>query len=125
MKCGHTANAKDSEGNPVCAICIGIHPGATEIDKKPSLVGRTARCYSCGSTVPSSYNLPFFEYQGYAPSCTRPQLIENLKKLYIELRITDFKPTRERLQEQIAATQRLIKKYTPIDTYYCGCKGWN
>lgn len=63
MKCGHTAQGVDEKGRPVCAICAGIKEGWNEIEvNKPSLAGRTARCL-CGREVPSSYNLPFFEYQ--------------------------------------------------------------
>jgi hypothetical protein len=125
MKCGHTANAIDADGNPVCAICIGINPGATKIDtKKPSLDGRTARCSSCGRTTPSSYGLPFFEYQGYTPSCIRPNLLLQYTHLIRELQQTTFEPKRERLSEQMAAVRKLIRKYTPVDTYYCGCRGW-
>ena len=64
MECGHVANATDGNGNPVCAICIGIHPGATKVKKeKPSLEGRKARCRYCGRERDSNYDLPFFEYE--------------------------------------------------------------
>lgn len=64
MKCGHAANAVDAQNNPVCAICVGITPGASEVDQSPpSLEGRTARCCYCQSTRPSDYSLPFFEHQ--------------------------------------------------------------
>jgi hypothetical protein len=80
MKCGHTPNAKDVHGNPVCVICIGINPLAEEIDTSPpSLEGRIARCNTCGSQRESAYNLPFF--------------------------------------------QKLDTKN--IDTFYCGCYGWD
>lgn len=59
MKCGHTAMARDDNGNPVCPICM-----CTEIvNAKPNLEGRKARCMYCGDEVPSSVNLPFFKYQ--------------------------------------------------------------
>lgn len=69
MKCGHAANARDENGNPVCVICFGIVGGATEIDESPpSLEGRMARCDECHkSTQPSSTNLPFFEYKPGSP----------------------------------------------------------
>lgn len=58
MKCGHTANAETSTGQPCCIIC-----GCTEIMPKPDLTGRKARCSFCGKEVDSNYNLPFFEYR--------------------------------------------------------------
>ena len=61
MKCGHAANATDSDGKPSCAICIGIPPGAREINEHPpDLTGRMAEC-SCHRKVASSTQLPFFE----------------------------------------------------------------
>lgn len=66
MKCGHSANAQDSQGNPVCVICVGVDPGATEVEKEAfgteGLEGREAKC-SCGNHGPSKWELPFFEYQ--------------------------------------------------------------
>lgn len=65
MKCGHSANAVNSKGDPSCIICLGIHPGAEEIDENaPSLVSRKATCSYCGKAVPSNSNLAFFEYRG-------------------------------------------------------------
>jgi len=67
MECGHTANAKDGDGNPVCVICIGINQGATVVERvRPSLVGRKARCgyyHTCGSERDSSFDLAFFEHK--------------------------------------------------------------
>ena len=63
MKCGHAANAKDSKGNPVCVICVGIHPGAKEIEEEsPDLSNRKAICSYGHAIVPSSTELAFFEY---------------------------------------------------------------
>ena len=63
MECGHAANAEDSKGNPCCAVCVGIHPGAEKVAKNPpDLTGRMAKCTYCSATVPSSPKLPFFEY---------------------------------------------------------------
>lgn len=64
MKCGHTANGKDKDGNPVCVICYMIDPGATQVaEEKPSLEGRKSQCPTCKSITDSSYDLPFFEYR--------------------------------------------------------------
>jgi len=94
MKCGHSTNATNSKGNPVCAICIGTTPDAEIVDTLPNLEGREACCSfidfgKCGNQggeikegrhgwVKSSLKLAFFEY------C----------------------PSR------------------PHDLYYCGCWGW-
>jgi hypothetical protein len=61
LACGHAANAKDEHGNPVCVICYGIVAGADVVVEGPDLTGRMAKC-DCGRTVPSSTNLPFFQY---------------------------------------------------------------
>lgn len=64
MKCGHTANAVDQFGNPVCVICHGITREALEVaDELPNLEGRTAKCDYCNNTSPSNFDLPFFEYR--------------------------------------------------------------
>lgn len=64
MKCGHVAQATDKNGNPVCIICLGIDPKATEVaGEAPELTGRKARCPYCGKTQDSSFDLPFFEYK--------------------------------------------------------------
>jgi hypothetical protein len=69
MKCGHAANSvstdeRTGERRPCCVICIGLNPGAEQIDLSPAtLEGRQARCY-CGALQPSSPELAFFEYRG-------------------------------------------------------------
>lgn len=63
MKCGHSANATTQDGAPVCVICLGIVPGADEVDENPpDLEGRTARCVYCRKERPSAINLAFFEH---------------------------------------------------------------
>lgn len=63
MRCGHTAQAVDKDGKPVCAICIGINLGAEVLaDKMPDLTGRIATCPSCKTSRPSDIALPFFEF---------------------------------------------------------------
>lgn len=63
MKCGHTAQAIDKDGNPCCVICIG-NPLAEQVEENlPDLTGRLAKC-GCGNTRESSISLPFFEYLG-------------------------------------------------------------
>lgn len=99
MKCGHAANATNSQGKPSCVICVGIHAGAEEIDGfPPVLKDRLARCVYygkltrkcesnygskpnslCDAEETSHPNLPFFEY----------------------------------------------KKDKEVDSFYCGCHGWD
>ena len=63
MKCGHVALGSLNGGKPVCPMCIGILPGADEVDEEtPDLTGREAHCQSCGNARPSDLSLPFFEY---------------------------------------------------------------
>lgn len=63
MKCGHAGNARQKDGSLVCAICIGIKPGADVIDANPDLTGRMAECvYGHHRVVPSSLDLPFFAH---------------------------------------------------------------
>lgn len=59
MKCGHSANAIH-DGKPCCVMCIGIMPGAEEVDVSPIPEGRMASCAYCQSVRPSSPDLPFF-----------------------------------------------------------------
>jgi hypothetical protein len=66
MKCGHTAQAEDQRGTPVCAICLGLDPRAViPEDEQPDLNNRAAVC-SCGKRMPSRIDLPFFEHKRYA-----------------------------------------------------------
>lgn len=68
MKCGHAANAVTKGDIPACAICIGIHEGATIIDDSPaSLEGRIAECMDCHGRRPSDLSLPFFEHKSDSP----------------------------------------------------------
>ena len=70
MECGHTANACDGEGLPVCVICFGIVDGAKTVVERPSLDGRTMICsyrHGRGGKVheptPSKWGAAFFEYR--------------------------------------------------------------
>ncbi len=79
MKCGHSANAVDSKGNPCCAICAGLTPNANIVEKIiPDLTNRFAKCSLCNNRRPSSIKLPFFKYE----------------------------------------------EDSELDSYYCGCRGW-
>ena len=66
MKCGHTAQGKDENGNPLCVICLGDGKARQIENNKPDLTDRKARCSyygSCKSETKSSYDLPFFEHR--------------------------------------------------------------
>lgn len=67
MKCGHTANARTSEGDPCCVICAGLKPEALIIDHEvhgtEGLEGRKARCPYCKKTTDSRWELAFFEHK--------------------------------------------------------------
>ena len=68
MGCGHSANAKNEDGGPVCAICVGLDPRATVIVEPPNLSGRKAHCsYGAHAIVDSSIDLAFFEHRPDVP----------------------------------------------------------
>ena len=64
MECGHSSNAKNSEGLPVCPTCKGVHDGWDKpSDYIPDLDGRMMRCGQCGRERESSLGGAFFHYQ--------------------------------------------------------------
>lgn len=65
MACGHAANGHTRDGEPCCAICLSILPGATKVaTEQPNLVGRFAYCiYGNHGKVPSSLTLAWFAYR--------------------------------------------------------------
>jgi len=71
MKCGHAAQGRIAgTDQPVCAICYGLTPGASEVDQAPpDLAGREARCsYHDEPRRPSSYDLAFFQHRPDQPT---------------------------------------------------------
>lgn len=77
MECGHAAQAEDSEGEPVCAICVGRKPEARMVAKsEPDLTGRMATCggaqlrRKCRGPVPSATGLAFFGHRPAAETDT-------------------------------------------------------
>lgn len=107
MKCGHAANAKYKDGDewqPSCAICVGIAPGATEVDETPpDLTGRTARCSYYGSTPRprgSSREGPCGRTDPCL--CERPSDDDSGRLAFF-----GHKPDK------------------PHDQFYCGCWGWD
>lgn len=64
MKCGHVANARNVLGDPLCVICLGVHPGASEVDwEAHPREYRKAKCRYCGTITESSTQLPFYQYR--------------------------------------------------------------
>lgn len=112
MKCGHAANAVDSNGNPCCVICASIAESSMVVDDSPpDLTGRTAKCWYCKTEKPSNANLPFFEYCGEgttrAKSCKHCGIIHPGVKSWSKC--NNYVPRGD----------------TGVDAYYCGCRGWD
>ena len=105
MKCGHSAQGIDKDGNPVCVICAGLTPDAYIIaENPPDLTGRKARCHYYGKPIKkgmynaahclfggckdgichceedSRVDLPFFEYGGDVTSAP-PELLKERNDL--------------------------------------------
>lgn len=123
MKCGHQANGINASTNePVCVICIGLIPGASEVAGWMSalLLDRQARC-TCGREFPSTMalddRLPFFEYRGegsrealeYCGNCGYTRTAHERKEKKNNHICSEFKA-------------RGAREY---DTYYCGHNGWD
>ena len=113
MACGHATNARNSKGEPACAICVGIDPGAEVVVEEPiNAVGRFAKC-SCGVKKPSSTDLAFFEFLGEGSREAREMcecgysIVAHSKGL-----------------------SRVCNIFSPRgdvghDRFYCGHSGWN
>jgi hypothetical protein len=116
MQCGHRAQAV-SGNTPVCTICFPSADSITPI-AAPNLEGRFAKC-SCDKTVPSTIDLPFFEFRGEGSKDAR----ESCKKCgYFE--IAHVAPLPRHLAQNVCA------KFQPrgaseYDLFYCGCRGWD
>lgn len=85
------------------------------------LEGRTARCVYCDKTVPSEPGLFGFEYLGpgnfrrcdrchYAPAA-HDAAVRIRKHISPALRLDDHEFT--------------DSEGSPLDRYYCGCRGWD
>jgi len=119
LSCGHAANAIDGNGNPSCAICVGIHDTSPVTGPAPDLLIRKARC-SCGAIRPSGLNLPFFEYRGpgsrYATdmcrNCSFSAIAHSPETMARNnnLKCTSFEPRSDGHE---------------YDSYYCGHGGWD
>ena len=119
MECGHTANASNSNGDPVCVICIGSDPGAVIVARNlPDLSNRQAKCM-CDKIVPSELGLAFFEYLG--PDSPRSH--EQCKCGYYEV-AHKGQNTGSWVKNPI---DHPFEEHGPYeyDNYFCGCAGWD
>ena len=66
MKCGHVSQGRDKDGRPACKICYPSEDSLTIVKIMPNLLGRKAKCTTCGKIVKSDFALPFFKYIKYA-----------------------------------------------------------
>ena len=107
MACGHRANATESDGNPACAICVGIpglHADSTTIDPNPpDLTIRTARCAYYGR--PARGRSREGPCNGSWAIRDQPCLCE--RPSTDNLAFFEHRPSE------------------PHDRYYCGCWGWD
>lgn len=101
MKCGHAANGTRG-GEPVCVICLGITPGAAEVDLTCPLplAGRTARCVYYGS-------IPTGRSHGSNYGCRRGEPCRCEQPSSPDLPFFKHRPDRDH------------------DEFYCGCWGWD
>jgi len=96
MACGHSAQAIDGNGDPVCVVCFG-KPEARQVAEAPDLSTRKARCsYDKGN----GEHRPGMPNRGYR---AEPQPVESRTSLPF------FKHHPDK----------------PEDSYYCGCWGWD
>ena len=119
LTCGCTANAVSGlDGHPTCVI----HQ-CSEIVQRPDLTDRVATCSDCGSMVLSSFNLPFFKYQGpgsreatemcrcgFHQVAHTPEALAKAEASGYPRTCREFRPNPEGRQ---------------TDSYYCGCRGWD
>lgn len=75
------------------------------------LAGRMAQCPYCKTTVPSDENLPFFEYRGPG---SRHGKLRCAKCGFIHAAWTG--PNHPFVPDPSGS---------PMDSYYCGCRGWD
>ena len=117
MECGHAANATTQTGAPACAICSG--PDALTVSTRSiDLTGRYASC-TCGTTVPSSLGLAFFEYQGEGSG----DAVSLCKCGYHAIAHGEINPRTKR--PGITDHEFTPRGGRETDRFYCGCRGWD
>ena len=128
MKCGHTANATDSKGNPCCVICSGIDVGAVIVENSPpDISGRTAKCLQCKKEVPSDFSLPFFELGAWLETSPRFEDYKCAGDKLVRLR-EELPKADERIiqaQTKVHELLRECRQTATVDGWYCGCRGWD
>jgi hypothetical protein len=112
MKCGCSPQGVISGTNkPVCIV-----HDCTEVATPPDLTGRMAYCaYGKHAQVPSSTDLPFFEYLGPGS----PESLEHCTCGYYQSAHNSPKIT------TVKCTNFTPKGPAEFDRYYCGCRGWD
>lgn len=120
MKCGHSAQAtKEVDGKrvPVCVICVGTVPSAEEVvelSDLPNLDDRLARCL-CGETIPSSFDLAFFEFRG-----------ENSNSATNSCECGFFETAHHITDRKGGWCDKFTSRGPDeFDIFYCGCRGWD
>jgi hypothetical protein len=120
MGCGHTANALNVDGNPVCVICFGSDPGAETIAVNlPDLSNRFAKCM-CGTIVPSEFTLAFFEYLG--PDSNKSHTACKMCGFY---EVAHAGPNVGSWVRKPITHPFVEHGPYEYDGYYCGCRGWD
>ena len=125
MKCGHVANGVNIHTYaPSCVICIGIKPGADEIDTSNSISNRQAICY-CGlvATHPRE-QLAFYEYRGEGSNASKICICGFHRQAHRE------EPDAYEWILNRPRDYQICMHYTPrgaweYDAYYCGHSGWD
>ncbi len=98
-----------------------------------NLKGRLAVCETCGHTVPSSTELPFFEYNASNFGVDKKLRMKFWKLLNEGWKAgysgnhdpSNPKSFPKELDDRIEEARRKIQQARKYDSYYCGCKGWN
>lgn len=102
MKCGHTSQAIDKDGNPSCVICWPDANASIVEDAPPDLSNRKARC---------SY---FGQAKSRGGDCDYPRG-RNSDSRYCNC-VVPSDPT-------LPFFHHMPDK--DYDEYYCGCGGWD
>lgn len=90
------------------------------LDTKVGVEGRTAKC-SCGATTPSTHDLFGFEYRGPGSDW-----------LAKRCGVCRYSPLAHKVDEIVQGPRRPFHGHAfvpsepqEMDSYYCGCRGWD
>ena len=133
MECGHTATARDKDGQPVCIVCVatsGDRAGRTPMAAPPDLTGRIATCGDRNgehAPMPSSVDLAFFEYRGPGSPWATEQcgalIGGRVPCCYFRMVHQPINPATGR--PGITDHEFIEREPHEHDSYYCGCRGWD